>query len=327
MKKAGLFNVFSLVFNLLIIAAVIYTSVVLFAGQVFDRVHLFSVLSSFVLALTALICLPFNIVGMIKKKRLPKAIYIFKLVGVTTSLMALLMTVTILGYVNGLDIAGLLGNFDLNSPSLFLLLIVPVLGMVGFIFFDHTETAKFPVNLFSLVPMLAYSAFYIVNSILNFYADPILNSYEWYGIGAIHKLAVPIVFAALVVLAFLASILLYLLNRGLSKTFFKANEQVESEPVQEESQPVGEPSVIFQEEHVEEEANKEVPAEEESNEGAELEEASEEPVEEEPVEEPVEEVEEESLEEEVSDVEAPIEEEVNEELEEESCTERYIHYF
>lgn len=333
MKKAGLFNIFSLIFNLAILGGVIYPIVVLLKGEILPNVHFFHVVGALFLAATALICIPFNIIGIAKGRRLPLGIYTLKLVGTATALTATALTAGILGYANGWDLASVFGGFSFSSPEMFLLLVVPAVALLGFIFFDHAEKGKFVVNLFSLIPTGFYSGLYILNANMQFYPDP-NGSYEWYSVSAINQIAVPIVFGGAILVAFLLSIIIYLLNRLLSKAFFKAATQEKAEPVQsreeaasapveeeEVEEPQEEKKVVVEdpyEEPVDEEVEEETaPEEEKEQPEEELEE--ERAVEEEPVEEAEEfEAEEsvEEVEEEEAEEEEPQEEEVEEPVQE-----------
>ena len=62
------------------------------------------------------------------------------------------------------------------GPNLWFHLIVPSLAMVNFLVFDREDTFSLRDSLFTLIPMLAYSLFYVVNLLVNGVRDN-----DWYG--------------------------------------------------------------------------------------------------------------------------------------------------
>ena len=221
MKQVRILSVFSFIFNIAIIGMVIYGSAFVLGSQFLNCIHYFTVLSNILIAIVALICLPFNFNGILHGKTLPKAIYITKLVATTLIGITFFVATFFLSYLDNWNIAKQYGNFQFNDVQFFFHLLVPVASMLAFIFFDRTKKVKFAVNFLAIVPFVFYSAFYLTNYFLHFYIDPLTNDYDWYGFTKINGLVGAfIALAILIVFSFALSALLFLLNRLLSKLLF-----------------------------------------------------------------------------------------------------------
>ncbi len=272
MKKARILNVFSLIFNLAIIGLVIYALFVVVGNSLLQQFPRLDILGGGLLAIFALICIPFNIAGIAKGKKLSKFAYVLKLMGTTTALVVLGFCGIYLAKDNSWNIPAQFGDFSFTNSAFFLVLLVPALSLISFLFFDHSEKAKFPVNFLSMLPTLGYFAFYIINIFIKL-LDVDYN-HDWYNLfGAENNLVGAIVVAGVaVVAALLISIFLWLINRALNKAYYKENaavsesneenneeqpqeEQPAEEPVKEEPAPQEEPAPA--EELVEEEPQEE----------------------------------------------------------------------
>lgn len=235
MKNARLLNVFSLIFNVLIVGVAAYVFPTFLADQLPQTLLYFADLSTLLVALAALVCIPFNIMGIAKQKRLPTAAYVCKLLGTTSAVTALLFSVLILAKTDsGWDIAGQFGNFDFKNADLYVTLIVPVLSLISFIFFDHAEKAKFPVVFIAFLPALLFYVFYLINSFAQLVTVKVgdAETYDWYGMFTDHSQAIAIlIIIGVIVGALVLAIVLYLLNRLLSNAFFRKEAQQTEEPV------------------------------------------------------------------------------------------------
>ena len=338
MKKTRLINIFSLIFNLLLLAAVIIPIVILFSSGMapLDVFLPYQVVATTFIGLAAFICLILNIVAIVKDDKLPLAGSVLKLMGATAGVMVPLFAILMFA-VHQIDgVAGdtlfdlLIGSFDFKGEAIYLRLIVPALALLSYILFDHSKKVAIPFFfLGGLVPAL-YFAFYIVNSAAKIV--PWNSSYDWYSVfgGQLGYVFV----GGTIVLAFIVALLLLLLNRLFGHIFFHKKKEEEPKeapnqeervtaipvdddivnaiPVEEEApkeeQPVEEPK---QEEEVKEERAEEQPQEEEVKEEAAPKEEpvmEEKPVEEEKAEEtPVEQPQEEQQAEEATEA-APAEE-------------------
>lgn len=296
MRKVKIMNAFSLVFNALIAGLAIYPFVNLITSgaTVLATIPFYDVLASLFLALVCVICIPFNIVGIAKGKKLPRGLNILKLAAVVGSLVVFIYNIDI-SVLTSKNYVELLGNFDFQLAAPFFCFIVPVLGLISYTLFDLSERIKFPAALLGgLIPLLYFGA-YLLNTFIKVFS--INGVFDFAGIlnGTSTSF---IMLAVIVVSGFVLAILLFLLNGAISKAYYK-EAVLEEKPIEEE------PSLIIEESH-KEEVKEEEPVEVEKKEEAA-------PVVEEVKEEPVEEVVEEKVEEpaeaEEKEAEEPAEEE------------------
>ena len=319
MKKTRLINIFSLIFNLLLLAAVIIPIVILFSSgmAVLDIFLPYQVAAATFIGLAAFICLILNIVAIVKDDKLPLAGSVLKLMGATVGVMvplfAILMFVVhqIDGFTGDTLFDLLIGSFDFKGEAIYLRLIVPALALLSYILFDHSKKVAIPFFfLGGLVPAL-YFAFYIVNSAAKIV--PWNSLYDWYSVfgGQLGYVFV----GGFIVLAFIVALLLLLLNRLFGHIFFpkKKEEEPKEAPKQEErvtAVPVDDDIVNA------------IPVEEEKAEEEPKEQPVEEPKQEEAT--PVEQPQEEEIEEEAAPKEEPVAEEkpVEEEKVEETPAEQ-----
>lgn len=263
MKNARVINILSLVFNALILGAVVYSTVTFLLNNFLNSLLFFTVLSNLFVAAMALVCIPFNLVGIAKQKLLPKGVYVLKLIATASVAVTLIVAAVVLPMLSSSTTADQFGNFSFEKVEFFMHLIVPALSIVAFIFFDHTEKVKFGVTANGIIPVVLYATFYVIDYVAHIIPAFVgeYSKYDWYGfidsfgygLGSLFLIGV-------LVGAFLLTAVLYLLNRLFNKAFFKqaavqpapAKEEPEEAPVEE--QPEQEP--------VEEEKEEPAPAEE-----------------------------------------------------------------
>ena len=223
MKSARVLNIFSLIFNVLLVGLLVFINIIPSGKEYMTNTHFISVLGCFLVTLFALICIPFNIVGIVKGSGIPTPIYVLKLIGAVSEGVVLAFVLGVIGYMYHFDYSSVLGPFSYDNPTLFTNLIIPAVAIIGFIFFDQAERGKFPVALFAIIPTAMYSAGYIYNvhSSLVLYD----GVYDFYNLTSIHPYAHMIVFIGLVVVALVLAVIFYLLNWLLRKAFFKQREE------------------------------------------------------------------------------------------------------
>ena len=225
MKSARTLNILSLVFNILIVGLFSYVNS-LNGGSISQSLHLFNIDAAMILTLFAFISIPFNIIGIVKCKRLPTAIYVLKLVGTTSILTSMAFSIGVLGYMNGFDLNAIFGGFDFTQPTIYLNLVIPAIALIGFVFFDHAEKAIFPVVFFGLIPASIYASFYQANVMQQILE--VNGAYDWYNLLSLGQTGAIIALAILIVASLVIAIIIYLLNRLLGKAFFKAEPVKES---------------------------------------------------------------------------------------------------
>ena len=246
-----------------------------------NSILFFTVLSNLFVAAMALVCIPFNLVGIAKQKLLPKGVYVLKLVATASVAVTLVVAAVVLPMLSSSTIVDQFGNFSFEKVEFFMHLIVPVLSIVAFIFFDHTEKAKFGVTVNGIIPVVLYAAFYVIDYVAHIIPAVVgeYAKYDWYGfidafgygIGALFLVGV-------LVGAFLLTAILYLLNRLLNKAFFKqaavqpapakeepvkvqVEENSEPEPVEEEKEEPAPVEEYYEPEEKEPESEPEEPEE------------------------------------------------------------------
>ena len=316
MKQVRVLSVFALLFNLAIVGLVAYAGVVVLGQQFLNCLHFFTVESNVLIAVIALLCIPFNLIGIFKGKTLPKTLFVLKFIATVLIGITFFVATFFLSYLDNWDIAKQYGNFQFDNVAFYYHLLVPALALLGFVFFDRAKKVKFGVNFLPLIPFAAYCGFYGVNYFLKFFLDPTTNKYDWYGFTEINGLPGAIISLGIIAaFVIVLSILLFLLNKLFSKSIHKEEaepqpqpqkqysfsqepvasqgeeqpvEEEEQEQSQEESAPVEEEEEVQEAENneaeeVQEEERAEEAEEEEQAEEAEPEEEEEEPAEEEPV--------------------------------------------
>ena len=219
MKSARILNVLSLVFNVLLVGLLIWLTI-LNGGSISVDEYVFINYAAVTLAsLFAFICIPFNIIGIVKGNRLPGIIYVLKLVGTTTLLVSMAFEIGVLGYINGFDLNAIFGGFDFSQPAIYLNLVIPAIALIGFVFFDHTEKAIFPVVFFGLIPASIYASFYQANVMQQILE--VNGVYDWYNLLSLGQTGAIIALAILIVASLVIAIIIYLINFIFRKIFFR----------------------------------------------------------------------------------------------------------
>ena len=279
MKKVKIINVFSLLFNLLIVGGVVYATLLLLEiAELSNSILFFTTISNFLVAAFALLMIPFNIYSIVKGKKLPKAVVTLKQMGTVCMAITFVVVLAVLGPAMNLELPALLGYFDIQNYNFYYHLIVPVLAIVSSLFFDYSKPRKWAVTFIGVIPGLLYLAFYIVNVFLQIIpaAIPEIDKvgYDWYEFFSLFEgnlLWTILLFVGMAVGAYLLSFLIWLINNLITKKFAKlpavaaaksepdVNEEIEivedekEEEPEPESEPEPEPAPAPVEEPVEEE--------------------------------------------------------------------------
>ncbi len=143
-----------------------------------------------------------------KIKEIPISYYLFKFMA-TVSVTLTFLTVFI--YLGGIAEGGLISL--LQNSNLFFHLIVPVLSVLTFTVFEKNNKIKANYIVCSLIPMLLYAIYYIINVIVHFENGTISPKYDWYrfmkdGMKGIYYVAPTILVSTLAI-----GIVLWVLNR------------------------------------------------------------------------------------------------------------------
>ena len=206
MKSARILNVLSLIFNALLIGLLVWLTM-LNGGSISADAYVFINYAAATLAiLFAFICIPFNIIGLVKGTRLPGIIYTLKLIGTATLLVSMAFEIGVLGYINGFDLNAIFGGFDFSQPAIYLNLIIPAVALIGFLFFDHVKKAPFPVVLFGMIPSTLYAAGYLLN--VQQQITLVNGAYDFYGLTQAGEMVFFIILAGIEVASFVFAVII-----------------------------------------------------------------------------------------------------------------------
>lgn len=182
---------------------------------------MFTVDSNILLGIFSIPILVYEILVYIhKKESIPLGLYILKFVGTVGTSLTFLTVMFYLSPLLGSDFYRLFldGNF-------FYHLVVPVLGIISFIFFEYDHTKiNFKFTFVGITPMVIYAVYYCINAFTHMDENGNIPwEYDVYafvqkGIGV----AIIMIFV-MVAFTYLISFLLYLFNNMMNKHHQKEN--------------------------------------------------------------------------------------------------------
>lgn len=111
-----------------------------------------------------------NIIEDISTKK-----YIIKLMATTGVALTFFVVISYLGPISKYGTL----SFFMNS-NLFFHLLIPVISMINFAFFERTNKIKFKYTIFSIIPMVIYSLYYLINIIIHMENGKVSPLYDWY---------------------------------------------------------------------------------------------------------------------------------------------------
>ena len=106
---------------------------------------------------------------------IPIKYYILKFIATVSVSLTFLVVFFYLGPISPNGISSLLQN-----SNLFFHLIIPLLSMVSFIFFEYNDSFKFKYVLYSIIPTVAYEIFYLINVLIHIENGKVSPQYDWY---------------------------------------------------------------------------------------------------------------------------------------------------
>ena len=212
----------SFILNIIIFLLVTIGSIFMFAGIKFmptgslleaSKITMFkyyTVDSNILVGVVSYILAVCEVLYMKKKiKKIPEAVYILKLIGVSAITLTFLTTAIFLVPQYGL--------YDMyNNSNLLFHLIIPVLVVISYVFYEKHDN-KYSYAIYGIMPMFLYSIYYSSMICVNINEGGLTPKYDFYGFlrGNINNIsiAVPIIF----LIAYLISIVLIILNKKMSK--------------------------------------------------------------------------------------------------------------
>lgn len=212
----------AMILNIIIVVLTVFASFCMFTGFKFMRgpeivleatklqmFSFFTVDSNLFLGIVALLSAYYEF-KLLKKeiKEIPKTIYILKLMATTAVGLTFLVVFTYLGPITEYGIISMV----LNS-NLFFHLIIPVLSMITFMFFEKTNKLTFKDSLYGLVPMILYAVFYLINIVIHMENGKVSPKYDWYWFVQNGVWTASLVIPLIAVITYVISLVLWKVNK------------------------------------------------------------------------------------------------------------------
>lgn len=213
--------IISLIFNILIILFTIFASMVMFTDWNFTggneileaskigMFKFFTVDSNIFMGVIALIFAVNEILLLLNKKaQISTVLYVFKLIA---TVGVALTFFTVFGYLGFIVEGGVIAL--LQNSNLFFHLIIPILSMVTFIFFEKTDKIKFSYTFIGTLTAVFYSIFYLLNILFHVENGRVSPEYDWYWFiqGGVWQAV--IILPLMLLITYGISYLLWVLNR------------------------------------------------------------------------------------------------------------------
>ena len=242
MSKFKIFRIISLSLNTICFIMVLISIILKVGNFVVDSIFVnsglsiflfFTILSNAYLALTSLVMIPYQVFSIKKQEnQVPLWLMVVHFTAVVSVMITCLVTLFFLMPTRANN-----GNnpLDLIAGLYFLVhLAVPVLAMINFCLLMVEPTLQFRWTPFGLLPLIAYSIFYILN--IKFEFASVIGGdgkayYDWYGLfgsGDIGRMV--IVVLIMLFASYLISFVLWLMNL-ICRHLFKGYDDDEGEEI------------------------------------------------------------------------------------------------
>ena len=138
-------------------------------------------------------------------------LYVLKLVATVGVTITMLVTVFYLGFVVST------GYFSMfQGSNFFFHLIVPLLSIIVFVFFEKTDCIAFKCNFLSFIPIVLYGIYYAVSVLTHMENGAVQKGYDWYKFFQFGTKSIIIVYPFFLGFAFLVSFILWKMNKRLA---------------------------------------------------------------------------------------------------------------
>lgn len=218
----------SILLNIIIVVFTIFASIVMFTGfkfmhgaepvlesTKFGAFRFFTVDSN---AFMGIASFAFMIeeIKLLKgiNKSINKKMYILKLMATTAVTITFLTVFLYLGPISKDGIPSMIQN-----SNLFFHLIIPVLSIITFVFFEKTNTISFKNTLFGIIPTLIYELYYLINILIHMENGKVSPLYDWYWFLQNGVWTAIIVAPFMLIVSYLVSIVLWKINKTSSISF------------------------------------------------------------------------------------------------------------
>ena len=142
-----------------------------------------------------------------KRKDISKNMYILKLMVTTAVGLTFFVVFAYLGPITKGGIMSMLRN-----SNFFLHLVIPVLSIITFIFFEKTDKIKLRHVFLGLVPTLVYAIFYLTNILIHMENHKVSPTYDWYWFVQNGVWTALIVAPIIILITYMISFILWKLN-------------------------------------------------------------------------------------------------------------------
>lgn len=143
-----------------------------------------------------------------KRKDISKNMYILKLMATTAVGLTFFVVFSYLGPITKGGIMSMLRN-----SNFFLHLVIPVLSIITFIFFEKTDKIKLRHVFLGLVPTLVYAIFYLTNILIHMENHKVSPTYDWYWFVQNGVWTALIVAPIIVLITYMISFVLWKINK------------------------------------------------------------------------------------------------------------------
>ena len=179
----------ALILNIIILAFTVFASFSMFTGFRFmhgtelileasklQMFKFFTVDSNIFMGIVALICAYYEYKYLKKEiKKIPKSIYILKLMATTGVALTFVIT---FGYLSWIVKGGAL--VMIMNSNLFFHLLTPVLSVITFTIYEKTKELKLKDVIYGIIPMLIYAVYYLGNILIHMKGGKVSPEYDWY---------------------------------------------------------------------------------------------------------------------------------------------------
>ena len=143
-----------------------------------------------------------------KRKDISKNMYILKLMSTTAVGLTFFVVFVYLGPITKGGIMSMLRN-----SNFFLHLVIPVLSIITFIFFEKNNKLKLRYVSWGLVPTFVYAIFYLTNILIHMENHKVSPTYDWYWFLQNGVWTALIVAPIIILITYMISFILWKLNK------------------------------------------------------------------------------------------------------------------
>lgn len=143
-----------------------------------------------------------------KDKDISKTMYVIKLMATTSVALTFFIVFTYLGRIAPDGLISMIKNCNL-----FFHLVVPVLSIITFAFFEKSNKLNFKCTVYGIFPMIAYAVFYLTNVLVHMENGTVSPVYDWYWFVQNGVWTIVIVMPVMFLITYLISLVLWKLNK------------------------------------------------------------------------------------------------------------------